>query len=130
MTHKYILIFCLFFSIKIFCFGQEQGDRLILGEGHAKKQLQLALSDTTIHNVVNPQVLILKDKEAALNVIEPILFGIYSKGNIIKQRPYEVYMIDNYWVISGTLPKGYKGGCFLIIVDATNSKIVRLTHGK
>jgi hypothetical protein len=112
------------------CNGQIQSDRLILGEANAKKELKEALSDTTIHNVVNKGILLIKDKETAINISEPILFSIYGKDNIKKQRPYESYLIDNYWVISGTLAKGYLGGTFLIIIDATNSKVIRLTHGK
>ncbi|MDX1936824.1 MAG: NTF2 fold immunity protein [Flavihumibacter sp.] len=101
-----------------------------MGEANARNELKVALSDTTIHNVLSVNSLIIKNKETAINVVEPILFALYSKDNIIKQRPYETYLIDNYWVVSGTLPKGYLGGTFLIIVDATNSKIIRLTHGK
>ena len=110
--------------------SQTNVDRLKLGEAHAKSELKIALSDTTIHNVISANSKIIKDKLTAINVVEPILFAIYSKDNIIKQRPYEAYLIDNYWVVSGTLQKGYLGGTFLIIVDATNSKIIRLTHGK
>jgi len=63
-------------------------------------------------------------------VPEPILFSIYGKGNITKQRPYEIYFIDNHWVIIGTLPKDYLGGTFLIIIDSKDSKIIRITYGK
>jgi len=66
----------------------------------------------------------------AISVAEPILFSIYGKDNITKQRPYEIYFIDNYWVIAGTLPKGYLGGTFLIIIDSKDSEIIRITHGK
>ena len=59
-----------------------------------------------------------------------MLFSIYGKDNIIKQSPYEIYFIDNYWVIGGTLPKEYLGGTFLIIIDSRNCKIIRITHGK
>ena len=112
------------------CNGQTKSDRLVLGEANAKKELKEALSDTTIHNVVNNVTLLIKDKATAINISEPILFDIYGKDNIKKQRSYETYFIDNYWVISGTLPKGYLGGTFLIIIDATNSKVIKLTHGK
>jgi hypothetical protein len=63
-------------------------------------------------------------------MVEPILFSIYGKDNIITQRPYEIYPIENYWVITGTLPNGMLGGTFLIITDARDGKIIKLTHGK
>lgn len=129
MTIK-IFIVCILFFLSFSGNGQTQSDRLILGEANAKKELKEALSDTTVHNVVNKRTLLVKDKETAISISEPILFNTYGKDNIKKQRPYESYFIDNYWVISGTLPKGYLGGTFLIIIDATNSKVIRLTHGK
>ena len=124
---------CTILSFLIFilsCNGQVENDRLTLGEANAKRELTQSLSDSTVHNVIKKSTLLIKDKETAINIIEPILFTVYRKGNIRKQRPYEIYLIDNYWVISGTLPRGYMGGTFLIIIDATNSKVIRLTHGK
>lgn len=99
------------------------------GEANARAALKQALSDTTMHNVVVTDLL-LKNKEAAIKVAEPLLFSVYGKNNIKEQRPYEIYLIDNYWVISGSLREGRVGGTFLIIIDGTNSKIIRLTHGK
>lgn len=130
MTRKNLIVAITFFILTLSSCGQTNSDRLKLGEANARNELKVALSDTTIHNVISVNSLIIKNKETAINVVEPILFAIYRKDNIIKQRPYETYLIDNYWVVSGTLPKGYLGGTFLIIVDATNSKIIRLTHGK
>jgi len=129
MTHKLTLITLIFFS-SIYHSCERTRDRLILGEEYAKNQLKTTLADSTVDNVISLKTLIINDKETAINVIEPILFSIYGKNSIKKQQPYEAYLINNYWVISGTLPKGYLGGTFLIIVDATNSKIIRLTHGK
>ena len=61
---------------------------------------------------------------------EYILFNIYGKDNIENQKPYETHLIENHWVISGTLQKGMKGGTFLIIIDARNSKVLKISHGK
>jgi len=59
-----------------------------------------------------------------------ILWDIYGKKRIKKQKPYNVYLIDKYWFLKGTLPKGMKGGTFMIIIDSRNYKVIRLTHGK
>ena len=130
MTRNIFISVFSFIILTLPSCAQTNSDRLNLGEANARNELKAALSDTTIHNVVNTNSLIIKDKETVINVIEPILFGIYKKENIIRQRPYETYLIDNYWIVSGTLPKGSLGGTFLIIIDARNSKIIRLTHGK
>jgi hypothetical protein len=130
MIYKIFLTIFILISWTLSSCGQTQRDKLKLGETYARKELKIALSDKSIHNVISSKALIIKNKETAIKVVEPILFGIYGEDNITRERPYESYLIDNYWIISGTLPEGYDGGTFLIIVDATNSKVIRLTHGK
>ena len=110
--------------------GQTKVDRTILGKEYAEQELKSSLTDKSQHNVIDNKTVIIKDSLTAINIAEPILFGIYGKDNIIKQQPYEIYFIDNYWVIGGTLPKGYLGGTFLIIIDSRDCKLIRITHGK
>lgn len=123
---KYLLLCFLTFTIT----ACSQNDRIILGKNYAEKELKEVLTNNADHNIVDNKELIIKDNLTATNVAESILFEIYGKNNIERQKPYEIYLIEKYWVISGTLPKGYKGGTFLIIIDATNSKILKITHGK
>lgn len=110
--------------------GQTKGNRTILGKSYAEQELKSALTDKSQHNVIDNKTAIIKDSLTAINVVEPILFSIYGKDNITKQRPYEIYLIDSYWVIGGTLPKEYLGGTFSIIIDSRDCKIIRITHGK
>lgn len=105
-------------------------ERLLLGESHAREELKNTLADKTLHNVLNHKEIIIKDKEFAINIAESMVFSIYGKENIVDQKPYEAYLIDNYWVISGTIPKGMRGGTFMIIMDARNCKVLRITHGR
>jgi hypothetical protein len=110
--------------------GQTKDNRIILGKSNAEQELKSLLAGKSQHNVIDNKTIIIKDSSTAINVAEPILFSIYGKDNIIKQRPYEIYFIDNYWVLTGTLPKGWVGGTFVIIIDSRNSKVLRITHGK
>ena len=110
--------------------AQDYKNRMLLGEDNAKKELFSAINDTTLHNVINKKDILISDKKTAIDFAETVLFKVYGKENITKQRPYEVYDIENYWVISGTLPKEYLGGTFLIIIDSRDYRIVRITHGK
>lgn len=122
---KYFLLVILF-SLN----ACSQNKRLVLGKEYAKEELKIALSKEKQHNVVNNETIIIKDSTSAIKITETILFDIYGKQNIEKQKPYEIYLLDKYWVISGTLPEDYKGGTFLIIIDARNSRILKITHGK
>ena len=102
--------------------------RTYLGNEIAKKELTEALSNT-----IDKQILVdtlIKDKETAIKISEAMLFEIYGRDNIITQRPFEINFIDGYWILNGTLPEKMKGGTFLIIIQATNGKVIKLTHGK
>ncbi|MCD0490121.1 YbbC/YhhH family protein [Pedobacter sp. MC2016-14] len=72
----------------------------------------------------------IKNDATAVKVVEPILFDIYGRDHIIDERPYEVQMIGNYYIIDGTLTSESDGGTFHIVIDKRNSRIVKLTHGK
>ena len=124
------IFFLAILTISLTACGQNKSDRLILGKSYAQQELKSALTDKEQHNVIDNKSVIIKDSLTAINTAEPILFSIYGKDNITKQRPYETYLIDNYWVITGTLPKGYFGGTFLIIINAFDNKIIKITHGK
>ena len=105
-------------------------ERSQMSVAQAKKELETALIDTTIHNIIKLKTLLIPDEKTAVGVVEPVLFKRYGKENIIFQRPYQSYLINDYWIISGTLPKEYDGGTFLVILNAKNAEIIRLTHGK
>jgi hypothetical protein len=124
------IYFFTFLMLTLTACGQQHNGRTILGKSYAETELKSALSDKTQHNVIDDKTVIIKDSATAISVAEPILFGIYGKDNITRQRPYETYFIGNYWVISGTLPKNSLGGTFLIIMDARDGRILRITHGK
>lgn len=73
--------------------------------------------------------LIPKEK-TAISYAEIILFELYSKKRIESQKPYQVKMVKDYWIITGTLPKGMKGGVFNLVIDSWNGKIILCKHGK
>jgi hypothetical protein len=66
----------------------------------------------------------------AVKVAEPVLFSIYGEDNILRQKPYQVNLIDSLWVINGTLPVFSDGGCFFIVINKRDGKILGVTHGK
>ncbi|MCC9019815.1 YbbC/YhhH family protein [Flavobacterium lipolyticum] len=124
---KYFFLLFLIFSFNAY----SQNKRLLLGKEYAQKELEITLSEETRENYVDNERILLKDKNTAVKIAESVLFSIYGKQNIIEKRPYEIYFLDKYyWFITGTLPKNSKGGAFLIIIDARNSKILRISHEK
>ncbi|OWP61463.1 hypothetical protein CDA63_19245 [Hymenobacter amundsenii] len=98
-----------------------------LGEAHARQQVQRVISAAAQTPFYKP---LLPTKAVATAMMEPLLFSIYGKENIIRQRPYEVYLINGFWYLAGTLPEDMLGGTFELIVEAQNGRVVELTHGK
>jgi hypothetical protein len=122
-----LLLIGIFTQMSLLCCGQ---GGTTWGEEFAKAELERSLTDTTLHNSINKKREIITDKETAVSIAEKILFSSYGQKNIEQQRPYEIYKIKSYWIISGTLPRGSVGGTFFIIMDARDSRVVRLTHGR
>ncbi|WP_290858601.1 NTF2 fold immunity protein [Flavobacterium sp.] len=104
--------------------NQKNNNRII-----AENELEIALSKKSVNNFSQKETII-KDSLSAISIAETILFNIFDKTSILEQKPYDIHHINNYWIISGILPKGYKGGTFLIIIDDRNSEVIRITHGK
>lgn len=87
-----------------------------------------ALADKSGKQILVDKVI--PDKQSAIAVAEPILFKIYGNDQILGEKPYNINLIDGYWLLSGSLPQGYKGGTFLIILSEKNGRVIKLTHGK
>ena len=126
---KILFLIVIIFAIKNLQ-AQDFEDRMVLGRVYAEQELKKALSNEKGFNYADHKRVLIKDSLTAINIVEPFLFGIYGKETIIDERPYETYRIGNYWVIIGTLPKNSVGGTFLIVMDARDCQVIRLTHGK
>ena len=124
------ILFFTFILLTLTVYSQGKDARTFLGKAYAETQLNSVFSDKIEHNIIENKTLIVKDSLTALRVTEPMLFNIYDRDNITKQRPYETYLIDNHWIISGTLPKGSRVGTFLIIIDARDGRVLKITHGQ
>ena len=110
--------------------AQSLQGRAVMGREGAAQELRQALKDTSETRKIAGQGHPIPTSRMAVAVAEPVLFRVYGKKQIRSERPYETYLIDHYWVISGTLPQGSKGGNFLIVLDARNSRVVEVTHYK
>lgn len=130
MTTARVIIFFTFLLLTQTVFSQGKDERTFLGKAYAEAELKSILSGNAQHNNIDKKTLIIKDNMTAIGVTEPILFSFYGKDNITSQRPYETFLIDNHWIINGTLPRERRGGRFLIILDARDGRILRMTHGK
>lgn len=100
------------------------------GSDQAEFELKDALENPRKDNYVDNKKLLIKDNQTAIKIAEPILFNIYGEDEITHQKPYEVNLIYNHYVINGTLMWGEQGGTFLVIIDARNAKVLKISHSK
>ena len=87
----------------------------------------------TLKEPVERRVLVspvIPDSTTAIAVAEALTFDIYGDKHIRRQKPYQVALIDGYWVVTGSLPVGHDGGVFEVVLDAKDGRVLRLAHGK
>ncbi|MBO6200749.1 MAG: hypothetical protein J6N74_03915 [Chryseobacterium sp.] len=99
---------------------------------HAISELKTALENRRIipESEIDYDTKSIPDSKSAIIVAEKILFKVYGKEEIKKQRPYNVVFQSNYWIINGTMSKTEIGGVFLIILNSKDGKILELIHGE
>lgn len=108
-------------------------DSLNIHEQNAKVLLKFGITDSSNYSYfIDKTVFVnLRDKETVIRAVEPILFNIYGKVNIIKQRPYRLTYLDNYWNVEGTFPEEMAfGGAFHLILDSRSGEVIYIIHGK
>jgi hypothetical protein len=104
--------------------SEKNSDELI----HAEQLLDYALKNKSERKIMESPLI--PKKENAIDYAENILFELYGKEKIESEKPYQIHLINDYWVMIGTLPKGMKGGTFELVIDSWNGKILILRHGK
>ena len=95
---------------------------------HAEQLLEYALKNKSDRTEMKFKLI--PKEENAISYAEIILFELYGKEIIESEKPYQIHLIKDYWIITGTLPKGMKGGVFELVFDSWNGKILILEHGK
>ena len=63
----------------------------------ARKFVEESLNNKTAHNVIVKKTSkSLLQKETVIKIAELVLFQIYGKENILRQKPYKTYRINNF----------------------------------
>ena len=93
-----------------------------------EKELYKLLKDSTQKHF-HERILINNEKEL-VELVEPILFRIYGKNEILNERPYDYYRFGDFWILTGTLPKQSLGGTFNIKINRKTCQIINISHGK
>ncbi|WP_018604817.1 NTF2 fold immunity protein [Uliginosibacterium gangwonense] len=78
----------------------------------------------------HPSAGVVPNEYIAIGIAEAVLFAIYGKENIERQKPYKVTLLEGVWTIEGCLPQSHAGGTFFIQIDKKDGAIRRVMHGK
>ena len=70
------------------------------------------------------------DEQTAISIAVAVWSPIYGQDNIAKQKPYQVFLVDGYWVVSGSLPKRMVGGTAKIVISREDGRIINISHDK
>lgn len=75
---------------------------------------------------------ILSTDTIAVKVAEIILFNIYGENQIKDQRPYNVVLKENVWIIEGdtNTKDNFFGGTFYIELSKETGAILKIIHTK
>lgn len=119
---KYLLT--CFLLVPLFAFAQQKDKEVA---DFWRTEIKKSLTDKKSQQV---PYTVIPDSATAVAVAESILFKVYGKDEILGEKPYNVDFVDGYWALTGTLPKGYFGGTFVIIMAAKDGRVIKLTHYK
>jgi len=106
----------------------QDSEIILRNQEYAEQFLKYALKNKSDRTGMKFKM-IPKEKRA-IEYAEIILFELYGKENIKSQKPYEIHLINDYWIITGTLPKGMRGGVFELVFDSWNGEVLILEHGR
>ncbi len=74
---------------------------------------------------------IIVDDTTAVEYAKLVLFSIYGKACIEKERPYSVKLLNgNIWCITGSLPANTEGGVFSILINKRDGQVLKISHTK
>ena len=73
---------------------------------------------------------VVPDEQTAISIAVAVWSPIYGKDEIAKQKPYQVFLVDGYWVVSGSLPKQLVGGTAKIVISKEDGRIINISHGR
>ena len=80
------------------------------------------------HNVV-PKDGYVPNAETAISIAVAVWSPIYGHENIERQKPFQAALnSDGIWVVTGSLPKGWRGGVALAEIAKSDGRIVRVCN--
>ncbi len=66
--------------------------------------------------------------EVAQAIHSAVAGAAYGKKQIAQQRPFRAIRSGEFWVVYGSLPRGFVGGTAVTVIRASDGRIMRVIH--
>jgi hypothetical protein len=81
-------------------------------------------------NSYKPKLGFVPDEQTAIAIAIAVWIPIYGKQQIENEKPYQASLKDGVWTVTGSLPKGFKGGTAEARISKDRGCILRVIHYK
>ncbi|WP_083941256.1 NTF2 fold immunity protein [Pseudoduganella violaceinigra] len=89
-----------------------------------------ALAQSSEPHNFKPEAGYVPDAMTAIRIAISVWTPIYGEKKIASEAPYRAVLVDGFWIVEGTAPKGYKGGVAVAEISKNDATVRRITHGK
>jgi hypothetical protein len=87
--------------------------------------------NTWARHSYRPKDGVIPNKEMAMKIAEIILNSVYGEKTIAEEKPLNVTLKNNVWIVEGTLAKKWMlGGVAAIEIAKDDGCVIRISHGK
>jgi uncharacterized protein YyaL (SSP411 family) len=128
MNYKYVLVITFLLSMIASYSVAEDASYYIITEKEAREYITDVKSNKH-HNVLDKKDAV-PNKETAIALALVVWESIYGKKQIKKQAPYQAMRIEDCWYVTGSLPKGWRGGTAGAVILARDGAFLNVSHGK
>jgi hypothetical protein len=95
----------------------------------ASLAMPVAAADSSPHSYA-PKSGFVPNESTAIAIAIAVWTPIYGEDAIARQKPYTATLVNDTWIVEGSLPKGILGGVARAEIAKRNGRILRVTHGK
>jgi hypothetical protein len=81
-------------------------------------------------NGYRPAAGFVPDEKTAIAIAVAAWIPIYGKKTIDGEKPYKAVLKDGVWTVTGSLPKGWKGGVAEAKIAQGDGRILKIIHGE
>lgn len=92
--------------------------------------LLLSVSAAADQSSYKPKQGYVPDEQTAIAIAVAVWIPIYGRQQIENEKPYRASLSDGIWTVTGSLPKGFKGGTAEARISKDTGCILGVIHYK